>query len=253
MSAASGKVSRSVERLAAARRRNGVRGLLSASLRLARRLVEMPFVALVEWVTDAWLGVHTRGTTHREADLSGRSVGGDPRGYQAIRLPYWRKVISAVPLDPRTATFVDLGCGRGRALVLAARSGFRRVIGVELDEELVADARNNLALWTARKRNGATPSTDLTVEHEDAAAFAPPPGPLLVFLFNSFGPETLRRVLETLHRSRTAAPDETYFAYCNPQHAAVFDEFSRFARHAAGENWVLYRLGPVPAAGPSAA
>ena len=242
MRSVAGKVGRSVERLAEAQRRDGTRGLLSALVRLVRRLVEMPFVALVEWATDAWLGVRTRGTTHREAALRGRSVGGDPRGYQAIRLPYWRRVISAVPLERSTATFVDLGCGRGRALVLAARSGFRHVVGVELDEELVADARSNVALWAAQQRDDSGPSTELSVLHQDAAAFAPPPGPLLVFVFNSFGPETLRRVLESLQDSRTGTPDETYFAYCNPQHASVFEEFPCFDRHAVGDNWAIYRL-----------
>jgi len=41
--------------------------------------------------------------------------------------------MATVPLEPAESTFVDLGSGRGRALFFAARTGFHRVIGVELD------------------------------------------------------------------------------------------------------------------------
>ena len=33
--------------------------------------------------------------------------------------------------DPAKLTFIDLGCGKGRALIVAERYGFQRVIGVE--------------------------------------------------------------------------------------------------------------------------
>src|SRR5206468_4366794 len=62
--------------------------------------------------------------------------------------------------DPRAFTFVDLGCGKGRPLLIAARLGFARIIGVEFAPELVAVAAGNLA--TMRVSNA-------TVVHADAA------------------------------------------------------------------------------------
>jgi SAM-dependent methyltransferase len=72
-------------------------------------------------------------------------------------------------------SFVDLGCGKGRTLLVASRLTFRRIVGVEFAEELVAIARRNLRTVDAR---------NALVVHADAADFEFPPGDLVVYLYN---------------------------------------------------------------------
>ena len=43
--------------------------------------------------------------------------------------------------------FLDIGAGKGRAMLLAAEYPFRRVIGVELHPALAAATRENVELW----------------------------------------------------------------------------------------------------------
>lgn len=56
----------------------------------------------------------------------------------------FRKLLQILKL-PRSYSFVDLGCGLGRACIIAAEYGFSKVTGVELAPELCKVARENVA------------------------------------------------------------------------------------------------------------
>jgi len=51
-----------------------------------------------------------------------------------------------------TDVFVDLGCGKGSALLLAGEHPMERCIGVELGEHLAEQARRNIAANRERLR-----------------------------------------------------------------------------------------------------
>jgi predicted nicotinamide N-methyase len=242
------KAGRARHKVARARRAFGLPGVALAVLGqihraavLATRLASRPFLHLGELATDAWLGVDTRTKVDDESAIKELACGGDPEEYEPVNLLWWMRVMSAVPLDPSRTTFVDLGAGRGRALILAARMGFHRVIGVELDEQLASDAESNIARWSGR-RGARRQGQEICVVRTDAADFAWPHGSLLVSLFNPFGAQTLRRVLARAGTQPPTAGDEVYIAYFNPVQQHVFDEFPRFVLQDHGVDWVLYRL-----------
>ncbi|NAZ86273.1 class I SAM-dependent methyltransferase [Kineococcus indalonis] len=214
---------------------------------LTVRLGRLVGTRVVEVATDAWLGARTRGLVRNEGALRRVSVGGDSEYYEAIRLTWWRRIMSTPTVVPRESTFVDLGAGRGRALLLAARRGFREVVGVELDEALAEEARANLRRWSSRRGTRGRAQT-LRVVVGDAATFPPPRGPLLVFIANAFGVTTLHHVLTAL--CSTPRGDEAAFiAYFNPQREHVFADFPRLVVHARGDDWVVYRLVGAPGPG----
>lgn len=122
-----------------------------------------------------------------------------PSVFQNI-LVRWRRCESVAPID--AYTFIDLGAGMGRALLLATEYPFRTVLGVEQHPTLARIARKNLALWRVARRI----SMPTRVYCRDAANFALPPGPCLVFLFNPFGAPVLRRLLR--HWKQNAARRE---------------------------------------------
>jgi protein-L-isoaspartate O-methyltransferase len=211
-----------------------------------RRLVGAGTSRTRRYLSDlAWdlrLGVRTRGFTDNEASLAPRTLGHDPHGYEPVHADWWRRAMSALPPVPADAVFVDLGTGRGRPMILAARMGFHRVVGVELDPDLVRTAQRNVQRW-GRRGSGAV----MTVVHADAATYPLPDGPLVVFMANPFGAETMRRVLEQVAARRGRG--DVVVVYFNPVHADVFDEYPALAMHERGADWVVYRLaGPaVPA------
>ena len=60
--------------------------------------------------------------------------------YSATKPRVFARFMKLVPLLP-ASVFVDFGCGKGRVMLLAARHGFKRVIGVEFSPELCQAAR----------------------------------------------------------------------------------------------------------------
>ncbi|HTJ27855.1 MAG TPA: class I SAM-dependent methyltransferase [Candidatus Limnocylindria bacterium] len=107
------------------------------------------------------------------------------------------KLLEASPIAPERATFVDLGAGMGRLLLLAARRPFRHVIGVEISPALVEIARDNLA----SSRDERRVARDVRVVRADAAEYRFPRGDLVVYLYNPFEAPILEAVLKNLRAS----------------------------------------------------
>lgn len=132
--------------------------------------------------------------------------------YQAAEEREIKAAVRFLDEDLEQFTFVDIGCGKGRTLLVAAEMGFRQAIGVEFAPELVAIARANLE---------KTGTQNARVVGGDAADFEFPPGKLVVFLNNPFGEPVMRPVIANLAR---AARDKLYVIYQMPGCAALFDQ-----------------------------
>lgn len=116
-------------------------------------------------------------------------------------------------------TFVDLGCGKGRAVLLASESGFREAVGVELNPALADTAKANVERWVAAGKAECA----LSVEQGDATEFAWPAGATLVFMFNPFGREVMDRVVERMVRAFCGHPDDLYVLYYKPEQATALE------------------------------
>ncbi len=152
-------------------------------------------------------------------------------GYSAIApsvfrtaLARWRETLPNARLLP-AYTFVDIGAGKGRALLLAAEAPFRRVIGVELNEDLARTARQNVARWNGHARPGAK----VRVMQNDAMQFRWPRGPLLVYLYNPFACELVERLAEKLAGSAAPLSGLIDVLYVNPTCADVLSRQGKFS------------------------
>jgi SAM-dependent methyltransferase len=119
--------------------------------------------------------------------------------------------MAAANIDYSQFTFIDLGSGKGRALMLAARHPFRRIIGVEFAEELHRAAEENF------RRLAAVRGQDKRIElvHEDASEYPLPEEPLLIFLYHPFGEELMRKVAAKVLASYRLSPRKICIAYLN--------------------------------------
>src|SRR5215469_11602963 len=84
-------------------------------------------------------------TTSANVSWRARFIGLLNSSYQPIEPDIFHEMLSAVPADFRHYTFIDIGSGKGRALLLASESRFRRIIGIELLPELNRIAQANIA------------------------------------------------------------------------------------------------------------
>jgi SAM-dependent methyltransferase len=151
--------------------------------------------------------------------------------YQAIEPGIFRDAMRRLEseTDLERFTFVDLGCGKGRALLLAEEFGFREILGVELSPVLAESARKNLA---------ARPGRNARVLCQDAGAFEFPPGDLVVYLFSPFRSCVFRRMLHNLCRSVSG---DIYMVYINPVEKRLVRERPCFALSSATGTYALYR------------
>jgi predicted RNA methylase len=141
----------------------------------------------------------------------------------------WRRSGPAAAMSE--TTFVDLGAGMGRAVLIASQLGFKAVVGVELHPRLAAVAGKNVKRWREAGRERAPMQTVET----DAVDFALPDGPLLVFLFNPFGAVVLRRLLKTWRKAMIARPQALDILYVNNEQETVLESAKGWTRLFLGK------------------
>jgi SAM-dependent methyltransferase len=182
----------------------GALDLLPMSAR--RRLNFAFYEALDRFVGfDRRHGTCTRGESeHLDID-DGQRNHANP--HQACSPSVIRRALAETGLDPRTTAFVDLGCGKGRALLVANEYPFARIIGVELSPTLLQIAQENA------QRCGLLERPGFELRCQSATDFEPPPDDLVVFIFNSFDESVLQGVLERLGESLRASPRRLYIIY----------------------------------------
>jgi SAM-dependent methyltransferase len=120
------------------------------------------------------------------------------------------------------ASFVDLGSGKGRVVLLAAERRWREVVGVELSPVLHEIARRNLAIR-------GTLASPVRLVHGDALGFEPPSGPLVVYLYHPFREAIAAQVIDRLCASLAARPRPAAIVYGHPTVQAPYEP-SVFAR-----------------------
>lgn len=149
----------------------------------------------------------------------------------------WRRFRPAMPIEE--TTFIDIGAGMGRAVLLAAEMPFRAVIGVEMHPALVRIARRNLTVWrkAGRARAPMRPGR-LKIVQTDAVGFDFPAGPCVAFLFNPFGAVVMRRFLRHLEASFQDRPErlpaQLDLLYVNNEQEHVFEGQRGFVRFWSG-------------------
>jgi SAM-dependent methyltransferase len=197
--------------------------LASASKTAPNRGVIHPF--------DGKYGTDTSGFLGPEELVMGRANDAHNHGYSAIAPSVfreacrrWRDTLPAVSGKIEAYSFVDVGAGKGRALLLASELPFRKIIGVELCEDLALIAQKNVARWS----RAARPRARIRVVQGDAAKFPWPRTPLLVYLYNPFSCSLIERMAETL----AAAPGSGLvdLLYVNPTCADTLARQAFFER-----------------------
>ncbi|HZW53800.1 MAG TPA: class I SAM-dependent methyltransferase [Candidatus Elarobacter sp.] len=167
--------------------------------------------------------------------------------YEPTPVAQAEALLDASPLAPERATFVDLGAGMGRVVLLAARRPFRAVIGVEVSPALVEIARENLASVRDPKRV----ARDVKIVRADAAEYAFPRGDLVVFMYNPFRGPVLDGVLTNLRAAGETR--EIVLLYHTPVERAALDATEAFDLIADLGFGLAYRLRRACGALPPAA
>jgi SAM-dependent methyltransferase len=161
---------------------------------------------------DLEYGTDTGGLIPGEQLVSGRRNDLWNTAYYGISPSGFNQMMEALDLDWQRFTFVDLGSGKGRALLLASRYPFGRIVGVEIAPELSAVAAANIQRFSAPWQR----CREIESRNGDAAEFVYPAGPLVLFLYQPFLAPVLKRCVRNLAKSLAAERREVYVVYVNP-------------------------------------
>lgn len=123
-------------------------------------------------------------------------------------------------------TFLDVGAGKGRAVLLASQFPFAAVEGIELNGPLSEIACSNVDLWMRDEHSH--PLAPITIHHADATTHPLPHSPTLAFLFHPFETPVLRRFLKHIEDSQALHPGAFDLIYVNAEHGSLLDQHSAF-------------------------
>jgi SAM-dependent methyltransferase len=183
-------------------------------------------------------GVQTSGKLPSFLLRPGKPIDDQTSEYVTAQPSIIRQALATIP-DPQLCHFADIGCGKGRPLLIATEFRFAAITGVELSPTLARVARRNADVFS-RAHPDRIP---IAVVTGDALEYELPSGKLVIFLYNPFHRSLTARLLSRIESSLQAISRDLYIVYYTPIWADVFDASSALERRFAAE--IPYDQGEI--------
>ena len=164
--------------------------------------------------------------THIHGDLASLDVATPSRDHAVAYAPTKSRHFAAVMRAcrfPPGSTFVDVGSGKGKVLLLASQYRFAHVIRIELSPRLCRIAENNVRAFESQVPLRAP----IQIVEADAGDHELGADANVFFLFNPFDDTILKRFVDNLERSLKASPRGIWILYNFPRRREVFDSHPR--------------------------
>ncbi|HZG24684.1 MAG TPA: class I SAM-dependent methyltransferase [Chitinophagaceae bacterium] len=163
--------------------------------------------------------------------------------YQGANYYLLEQVFAKLKLLKARDGFADIGCGKGRVLVVAAYHGFKQITGIEFAKELWIEAVSNCNRMAEK-----FPDTSISIIHQDAATYTFGEHLHVFFFFNPFQAHVMALVVANILKSIKKSPRKVWVVYMNPQHKTVllnngFREVA-FMRKMQFVEAAIYEKGP---------
>ncbi|HEY1985855.1 MAG TPA: class I SAM-dependent methyltransferase [Terracidiphilus sp.] len=165
-------------------------------------------------------GVDTDGLMYAEELASGHTHDVYSAGYYGSApslvqgaIARWAETLTGTRLELSDYTLLDIGCGKGRVVMLAAESPFRAVVGVELHPGLARVAGKNLRKWLRKPRA----CRDVRIVQSDVLSLSFPDGPVAIYFFNPFEREMVELLLARLSALAARRTEPIDLIYVHPE------------------------------------
>lgn len=137
--------------------------------------------------------------------------------YQGASYLVLLELFKKLPDHTKIKNFIDIGSGKGRALFCAEYSGFNNLIGVELDNELVKIANENIKLYLLKRKE-----SNFEFTCENALNYVIPEGTAVFYFFNPFSEKIMQEVEKNISAYQHHNQSEIFIIYVNPQFKNVW-------------------------------
>lgn len=139
--------------------------------------------------------------------------------YMPVNYYILERLMNEIVTYDNNKTLLDLGCGKGRVMIVAAEYGFEQITGVDFSKEFCDEAKVTTAIFTEKD-----PRVHFTIINADALFYDIPQDITTIFLFNPFDEMIMDGVVMNIIKSQQAFPRTIRALYANPQHKSVFLE-----------------------------
>ncbi len=136
--------------------------------------------------------------------------------YMPVSYYLMEEILQKVPTSSKNH-FLDMGCGKGRALCVAAQHGFKKVTGIDLSKDLCTIAVENCIKTKEKISN-----LQFNIINNDAFYFEIPDDVDCIFLFNPFDEIIMSAVVNNIFESLDNNPRKIRIIYVNPLHKDQF-------------------------------
>src|ERR1035438_1900913 len=161
--------------------------------------------------------------------------------YQPTEPSLFRSMMASLPIDFSAFMFVDVGSGKGRALLMASEYPFRKILGIESIAELHRAAEDNIRVWQSPAQPASTQRCrQIEAVLADAREFEFPEEPQVLYFFNPLPERAFSEVIERLTNSLARAPRPLWIVYHNPLLERVLRRSAAFSRVDGTEQFAVY-------------
>ncbi len=176
-------------------------------------------------------------TTSGTVSWRERLLGHFHSAYQPTDPTAFRGMMNLLPIAAEDFTFIDLGSGKGRTLLLASEYAFQRILGIELLPELHRAAEENIRAY-CEARHPPSPIESILM---DACEFEFPSTPLVVYLFHPLPLAGLERVIQNLDESLQGLPRDVWVVYHNPVFEKTVSASKQMGLFMRAEHLAVFR------------
>ena len=135
-------------------------------------------------------------------------------GYSMTDAGDMKRMLQSVPIDPAEVAFLDVGCGKGMCMKCAVESGYKKVAGLDLDQDLLKIARRNMEIL----------KLDAECICANAVEFANYADYDVFYFYNPFGRSVFEKTVEKIVESQAQRNRDIWVLYYYPAFSQVFED-----------------------------
>jgi SAM-dependent methyltransferase len=139
------------------------------------------------------------------------------------------QILSSFSINYSEYTFIDMGSGKGRVILLASMLPFKRILGVEFSETLIDIAKTNISRFPSDLQL-CKKIEFLSMDASDYT-FPDPAEKFVLFMNNPFHQPVMEKVMKNLSNSFYLNPRRLIIIYINPQFSPIIEKLPFLQKH----------------------
>ena len=157
--------------------------------------------------------------------------------YETVAPEVFYASLSELEIRHEEFVFIDIGSGKGRALLLASQFPFKEIIGVELSAGLNTVANRNLRAF----KDESQQCFRIQSIGQDALDYELPRENIVFYLYNPFDEQVMRSVVSKIEDFLCRFSTSVYVLYQQPLHRSIWEQSEFFRTLKITDRCAIFR------------